>query len=296
MKYNFQILSILLFLFATVTQSAAQEWKGLIAITSQTINLRTAPGSTYTILVSIPAGSQVEVGQCFKAGEWCVLKWNSETGYGAASYLIAKKDGVNKTVKDIYSAYWKNLLPPVKKVENKALAVYGDSTAAGAGNSSIPTQWYSLLYTGYTPDRIAYRNATGGQGIADMATGVIADEIHRDWLTIFYDRKNTGETADLWLEQIAIAVTHLQTNRFLIMPQVAYADGAEDANNQLILDEINTRIRATYPNNTFNAAEETAFLSDLSSSTTRSDGLHRNDVGQAIEANTIRAWLDNKGW
>jgi len=191
---------------------------------------------------------------------------------------------------------WAGYQPSIVIEPNLAFAVYGDSTAAAAGSSSSATQWYSLLYTGYTPNRIAYRNATGGQGIADMAADVIADEAHSDWLHIFYDRKNTGETADLWLAQIALAVTNLQTNRFLIMPQVPFADGAEDATNQLILDEINTRIRATYPNNTFTVAQETAFLSNLSSGTTRSDGLHRNDVGQAIEANTIRTWLDGKGW
>lgn len=179
---------------------------------------------------------------------------------------------------------------------DKTIAVYGDSTAAGAGASSYAKSWYWLLYTSYAPLRSGYQNATGGQAITTLANIVTADTDHRKWTTIFYDRHNTGETADLWMEQIARAVAHLQTPRFLIMPQVAAAEGGDTAAFQAITDEINVRIKATYPNNTFDAALEAQFLAELDPASTRVDGVHRNDIGQAIEKTYIRNWLDGKGW
>lgn len=178
-----------------------------------------------------------------------------------------------------------------------AFAIYGDSTAHGDGANTIPGgQWFYTLANSYSPPRTYYQAGVSGQGIQAMADGVIADAAHVLWSTVFYDRKNTGETADLWMTQIDRAVQHLQTSRYLIMPQVPYADGAEDPTNQAILDDINARIIATYPNNTFDATTQANFLTALAPGSTRSDGLHRNDSGQAIEKTYMRNFFDAKGW
>lgn len=174
--------------------------------------------------------------------------------------------------------------------------VYGDSTANGDGASVAATKWYNLLATSYTPDRAVKGNGVSGQSISDMTTGVLADTKRRGWITVFYDRRNTGETADNYLAQLALATGHLTTGRFLIMPQVPMADGTEDPAYQAVLDDINGRLLVTYPGNTFDATTRDAFLAELAPGSTRSDGLHRNDTGQAIEESYIRTWLDGKGW
>lgn len=191
---------------------------------------------------------------------------------------------------------WPEFLPSRVIDVRKTLGVYGDSTAAASGASTFNNSWYYLLYSSYDPDRYPYRDATGGQSVTTMASRFEADTAHVDWTTIFYDRLNTGETADLWMDSIRRCVEHLKTDRFLIMPQVQYADNAETEPNKSRMIEINRRIKEMYPNNTFDADTEAAFLLALSPGSTRADGLHRNDAGQLIEYTFMRAWLDRKGW
>ena len=63
-----------------------------------------------------------------------------------------------------------------------------------------------------------------------------------------------------------------------------------------IMGEIDRRVLARWPDNTFNAAERAAFDKALSDPATRADTLHRNAKGQAIEMRFIKAWLDARGW
>jgi hypothetical protein len=105
-----------------------------------------------------------------------------------------------------------------------------------------------------------------------------------------------GETADDWIAAIGEAIAHRGNDRFLIMPQVPVSGGGEDGTTLPVLLEINQRIRETWPNNTFDAATEAEFLALLADDATRSDRIHRNDSGQAIEAEFIAAWLSGRAW
>jgi len=48
-------------------------------------NLRQGPGTNYTVITTVPAGSIVEVSQC--AAEWCTAHWHGRVGYMIASNL-----------------------------------------------------------------------------------------------------------------------------------------------------------------------------------------------------------------
>ncbi len=49
------------------------------AVTHANVNLRNGPGTTYTVVVLIPAGASVEVSGCDKG--WCQVAYNGQNGY-----------------------------------------------------------------------------------------------------------------------------------------------------------------------------------------------------------------------
>jgi hypothetical protein len=55
------------------------------ALVNTTVNLRQGPGTTYTVVGKIPAGSSVEVGDC--SGQWCQVSWQGQNGYIIATSL-----------------------------------------------------------------------------------------------------------------------------------------------------------------------------------------------------------------
>lgn len=173
------------------------------------------------------------------------------------------------------------------------IAVYGDSTARGDG---AQLRWHQQLGEFLTEEPEVHRAGVNRQSITRLTKGVLADDAHRDWIAIFYDRRNGGETADQWIAAIMEAIDFRGNDRFLIMPQVPVSGGREDGTILPILLEINERIRSTWPDNTFDAATEAQFLALLAEDATRSDHIHRNDAGQAIEAEFIAAWLGEQGW
>lgn len=54
------------------------------ATTTGNVNLRSGPGTYYSILYTIPYGATVEVYEC---SGWCRVAYGGYTGYVAASYL-----------------------------------------------------------------------------------------------------------------------------------------------------------------------------------------------------------------
>lgn len=55
------------------------------AVVNTTVNLRQGPGTTYTVVGKIPAGSPVDVGNC--NGQWCQVTWQGQNGFVIASSL-----------------------------------------------------------------------------------------------------------------------------------------------------------------------------------------------------------------
>ena len=53
------------------------------ALAVNNVNLRQGPGTTYTIIMTIPGGSNVDVSGC--SGQWCQVTFQGLNGYAIAS-------------------------------------------------------------------------------------------------------------------------------------------------------------------------------------------------------------------
>src|SRR5258708_37440227 len=53
------------------------------ALAVNNVNLRQGPGTTYTIIMTIPGGSNVDVGGC--SGQWCQGAFQGQNGHAVAS-------------------------------------------------------------------------------------------------------------------------------------------------------------------------------------------------------------------
>ena len=49
------------------------------ALAVNNVNLRQGPGTTYTVIMTIPGGSNVDVGGC--SGQWCQVTFQGQNGY-----------------------------------------------------------------------------------------------------------------------------------------------------------------------------------------------------------------------
>jgi hypothetical protein len=198
-----------------------------------------------------------------------------------------------------------SLSSPAAAAGTGPIAVHGDSTAIA---SRIPLiekfwnlvpqldgwRWWNILARSYSPARPIFDDGVGGQTITEMRDKMLADHQHRRDLTIIYDFRNPGETPTDYLTALAQAVGTLQTTHFLILPQSEWAGRADL--DQPNLREINRRVLARWPANTFSATETVTFRAALAAPSTRVDGFHRNAQGQKIEARFIKAWIDARGW
>jgi uncharacterized protein YraI len=53
------------------------------ALATNNVNLRQGPGTTYTVIMTIPGGSNVDVGGC--SGQWCQVTFQGQNGYAIAT-------------------------------------------------------------------------------------------------------------------------------------------------------------------------------------------------------------------
>src|SRR5580693_7241868 len=53
------------------------------ALVVNNVNLRQGPGTTYTIIMTIPGGSNVDVSGC--SGQWCQVTFQGQNGYAIAT-------------------------------------------------------------------------------------------------------------------------------------------------------------------------------------------------------------------
>lgn len=145
--------------------------------------------------------------------------------------------------------------------------------------------------------RKPFNDGVGGQDIRTMREKMQADQAHRRVTTVIYDRRNDGEDPALYVSDLRAAVATLETDRFLIMPQVRKSRGVQETDDQIAaMDDIDRRVLEVWPSNTFSLDERKAFLAELEADETRFDGLHRNETGQEIEARYIGRWLKQRGW
>jgi hypothetical protein len=53
------------------------------ALATNNVNLRQGPGTTYTVIMTIPGGSNVDVGG--RSGQWCQVTFQGQNGYAIAT-------------------------------------------------------------------------------------------------------------------------------------------------------------------------------------------------------------------
>ena len=185
------------------------------------------------------------------------------------------------------------------------IAVHGDSTALASRSGLAKAYNFAPSWDGYRwwvilgkdMGRRIFNDGLGGQSIATMRDKMVADDAHRSITTIIYDRKNTDEDPATYVEVLADGIATLNTNEFLIIPQVPRAGNDPDPEAELQeMAEIDATVAEKWPGNTFSQAERTDFINALAEANTRLDGLHRNERGQAFEAKFIGDWLQARGW
>jgi hypothetical protein len=63
----------------------AQHAAAAPALATTNVNLRQGPGTTFTVITTIPGGSTVDVAGC--SGEWCQVVWQGRNGYVIATSI-----------------------------------------------------------------------------------------------------------------------------------------------------------------------------------------------------------------
>ncbi|MGR4865231.1 hypothetical protein [Caulobacter sp. LARHSG274] len=188
--------------------------------------------------------------------------------------------------------------------EVSRLVVHGDSTAIA---SRIPliekvwniaprldkSRWFNIISS--RSGMRVYNDGEPGQSMVSMRDRLAKDVAHRQVTTIFYDRRNTGERPEDYVKTLAGAISLLSTDKFLIVPQVP--DPKDRTSEEYFaMCRIDKLVSQRWPANTFNEVERRAFVTALDEPRTRIDGLHRNALGQKIEAEAIGRWLAHKRW
>lgn len=196
------------------------------------------------------------------------------------------------------------VLAACSQEQDTPIVVYGDSTAIA---SRIPwseklwniapswdrQRWFNML------GRPVTNNGKAGALISRVTERITADPSKRGTTTIIYDLVNVEEDPAGYVAELARAVSRLETDEFLIIPQVpdAYAvDRGQNMPSRRMRPLIDRAVAARWPAHTFTPIERQAFFAQLADPTTRYDGIHRNARGQQIEAAHIKRWLDARGW
>ena len=58
-----------------------------VTTTTSNLNLRAGPGMHHRILVTIPAGSRVDIKSC--GSRWCYLTWARHAGFSDGNFLLS---------------------------------------------------------------------------------------------------------------------------------------------------------------------------------------------------------------
>lgn len=63
------------------------------AVATGDVNIRTGPGTEYAVIVTLPAGAQIEVFGCIEGRTWCDAAWGRYRGWVASAYLAVSYAG-----------------------------------------------------------------------------------------------------------------------------------------------------------------------------------------------------------
>ncbi|WP_262031742.1 SH3 domain-containing protein [Microvirga sp. Mcv34] len=61
-------------------------------VTTAGVNFRSGPGTSFSSIRTLPAGTAVEIGECEESGSWCAVSVKGQSGFISGRYLEEKKE------------------------------------------------------------------------------------------------------------------------------------------------------------------------------------------------------------
>jgi len=170
----------------------------------------------------------------------------------------------------------------------RALFIAGDSTGAGTGATA---KWFDNFGS---PVRAYNNGAVGGETSTQMLARVqAAAAFYHDWPLIIMDRPNTGEDAALWLANMKAAGA-VWGDKWFIMPPAQDVPDTSIANIATVQAALLSD--PDFAGHTLGAVEQAAYLTAVADAGTRSDGLHFDDDGQAIQQTYADDFITAASW
>ena len=56
-------------------------------VTTASVNFRSGPGTSFSSIRTLPAGTAVEIGECEESGSWCAVSVKGQSGFISGRYL-----------------------------------------------------------------------------------------------------------------------------------------------------------------------------------------------------------------
>lgn len=178
--------------------------------------------------------------------------------------------------------------PNMLVTPSRGLFIPGDSTGAGTGAT---TRWFDNFGS---PVRAVKNIAVGGETSTQMLARVQATAgFYHDWPMVIMDRPNTGEDAATWLANMKAAIAAWGPKVF-IMPPAQDVPDTSIANIATVQAALLSD--SDFAGHTLGAVDQAAYLAAVNDAGTRSDGLHFDDDGQAIQQTYIEDFFTDAGW
>src|SRR5690349_14048714 len=77
--------------FALVSVLATTAVLAAPGVTTTSVNFRSGPGTNYSSIRTLPAGTAVEIGDCEESGSWCNVTAGGKKGFVSGRYLQASE-------------------------------------------------------------------------------------------------------------------------------------------------------------------------------------------------------------
>lgn len=203
-----------------------------------------------------------------------------------------------------------------KAAEKRPLRAYGDSMTFGAGSTGNANGWVKQYYTA-DPTRMCFNGGISGENSGQIKTRLLADAKIADDIVVIMAGTNDYQggagavTAALAnIADMVAAVTATGNTRYVVCtPMGSWADTIGSGDHDLLMD-LCDGIIADYPDNHALTREAVVAATDGSPTdnadtandvtpTSKRNGVddpHLNDAGYLVVMNTIKSFIDGKGW
>src|SRR3954453_12023165 len=78
--------------FALVPMLATTTALAAPGVTTTSVNFRSGPGTSFSSIQTLPAGTAVDIGECEESGSWCAVGVKGQNGFISGRYLEERKD------------------------------------------------------------------------------------------------------------------------------------------------------------------------------------------------------------